>query len=107
MPITMTIITNGLLSAEPKPLGNCNIIVANIFPADFLPFPLYFQVAGDSNSVPRVFPASTHPTRSLLLLPCGRPAHLSDSEQPRLNPSCVRPAISSGRTLRVARVHRR
>jgi hypothetical protein len=27
----MTIITNGLLSAEPKPLGICNIIVANIF----------------------------------------------------------------------------
>src|SRR5258708_39102416 len=86
MPITMTIITNGLLSAEPKPLGNCNIIVANIFPADFLPFPPYFQVAGDSNSVPRVFPASTYPTRSLLMLPCGRPAHLSDSELPRLLP---------------------
>src|SRR5882672_8147034 len=92
MPITMTIITNGLLSAEPKPLGNCNIVVANIFPADFLPFPLYFQAAGDSNSIPRVFPASTYPTRSLLVLPCGRPARPSDSEQLRLNPSCVRPA---------------
>jgi hypothetical protein len=46
MPITMTIITNGLLSAEPKPLGNCNIIVANMFPADFLPFPLAMATGG-------------------------------------------------------------
>ena len=40
MPITMTIITNGLLSADPRPLGICHIIVANMFAADFLPFPL-------------------------------------------------------------------
>jgi hypothetical protein len=35
----MTIITSGLPNAAPKPLGACNVIIANMFLPDFLPFP--------------------------------------------------------------------
>src|SRR5712672_1335473 len=94
MPITMTIITNGLLSAEPKPLGNCNIIVANIFPADFLPFPLYFQLAGDRTAYRGFFPL---PPILRALFWCCRadgPRTYRTRNSLAYYPSCVRPAIS-------------
>src|SRR6266852_829448 len=52
------------------------------------------------------------PTRSLLVVPCGRLARLSASAQPRLAPSWFTQVwlsllYPSGWTLRVARVHRR
>jgi hypothetical protein len=104
----MTIITNGLPSAAPKPLGACNIIVANMFLPDFLPFFCFAaHLAEDSNSLPRVL-ARFHKPYALSSGGAVRTARApSDSELRRVNLRRVQPAACSGRALRVACVHRR